>query len=82
MGSRLPLRPARFVDAWNPSEQGKHSDTDGGLAETMSAAKLESYLMERELHILGVPNRLQIFPGEGTCSERIPGMERSKCVKS
>lgn len=28
-------------------------------------AKLESYLMERELHSLGVPNRLLVFPGEG-----------------
>ncbi len=33
--------------------------------DDVRVAKLESYLMERELHTLGVPNRLLIFPGEG-----------------
>jgi dipeptidyl aminopeptidase/acylaminoacyl peptidase len=33
--------------------------------EDVRVAKLESYLMERELHTLGVPNRLLGFPGEG-----------------
>lgn len=47
-------------------------------AEDMRVATLQSYLLERSLHELGIPSQLLIFPGEGHSLEKNPWHGRIK----